>query len=84
MYIGPRYILQGGVYLKVYVREIKFILERVTGNSSQKVESLFENCNKSKRKIPNFDIFMSFPVLQRSYLVEGLDCDKNPVHKFSY
>ena len=60
MYIGPRYILQGGVYLKVYVREIKFILERVTGNSSQKVESLFENCNKFECKTPPFQSFLRF------------------------
>ena len=44
-----------------------------------------KNCNKFERKILTFGLFYVFPVLQQSYLVKELDCNKkNSVHKFSY
>ena len=42
---------------KVYLREIKYILEIDTGNSSQKGELLSQNCNKFEHKIPSFGLF---------------------------
>ena len=71
--------------VRLYVLQVdytlKYILERSRGNSSQKGESSSENCNKFEHKIV---IFMLFSVLQKWYLVEGLYCNKNPVHQFSY
>ena len=35
-----------------------------------------KNCNKFERKILTFGLFYVFPVLQQSYLVKELDCNK--------
>ena len=79
-----QYILQEQYTSQVYLRYRKYILERVIGNSFQKGDSLSEKCNKFERKIPTFVHFMLLSVLQKRYLVNGLDCNKNLLHKFSY
>ena len=78
--------LTGRVYLQLYLRESEMYFNPLEGIPLKRVSIRLKTvinssakCQlsvKFERKMPIFGLFTLFSVLQKSYLVKGLDCNK--------